>query len=218
MTIGHLAALTDGIFASCWLSATTDCAKTAAPWTKGRWRGNARNSSPTLHAFYSRTRDQHTMTAATLRSLTAKDLAQMARERGVSGWHSMRKEELVGVLIRIARRKATADAKTGGRNRVPVNGSPLRSDRRARARRVEDSPQVKRMISQLHSKLATVKNLAAVIPEGQARQDRLVVMVRDPYWLHAYWELSPRSVDRAQAAMGQRWHGAQPVLRLSHAA
>jgi hypothetical protein len=27
------------------------------------------------------------MTAATLRSLTAKDLAQMARERGVAGWH-----------------------------------------------------------------------------------------------------------------------------------
>ena len=39
-------------------------------------------------------------------------------------------------------------------------------------------------------------------------------MVRDPYWLHAYWELAQRSVDRAQAAMGQHWHGAQPVLRL----
>jgi hypothetical protein len=39
-------------------------------------------------------------------------------------------------------------------------------------------------------------------------------MVRDPYWLHAYWEISPRSVERAQSALGQHWHGTRPVLRL----
>ena len=44
--------------------------------------------------------------------------------------------------------------------------------------------------------------------------DRLVVMVRDPYWLHAYWELNPRSVERAQSALGQHWHGTRPVLRV----
>ena len=45
-------------------------------------------------------------------------------------------------------------------------------------------------------------------------KDRLVVMVRDPYWLHAYWELSRKSVERAKVALGQYWHGARPVLRL----
>jgi hypothetical protein len=39
-------------------------------------------------------------------------------------------------------------------------------------------------------------------------------MVRDPYWLHAYWELSRRSIERAQAAMGQHWHAAGPILRV----
>ena len=39
-------------------------------------------------------------------------------------------------------------------------------------------------------------------------------MVRDPYWLHVYWELSRRSIDRARAAMGQHWHQSRPVLRL----
>lgn len=39
-------------------------------------------------------------------------------------------------------------------------------------------------------------------------------MVRDPYWLHVYWELTPRSVERAQTSLGQKWHAAQPVLRL----
>ena len=27
-------------------------------------------------------------------------------------------------------------------------------------------------------------------------------MVRDPYWLHAYWELSRSTLARAQAALG----------------
>ena len=45
-------------------------------------------------------------------------------------------------------------------------------------------------------------------------RDRLVVLVRDPYWLQAYWELSRQTVQRAQAAMGQAWHSAKPVLRV----
>lgn len=49
---------------------------------------------------------------------------------------------------------------------------------------------------------------------SRSLQDRLVVMVRDPYWLHAYWELNPRSVERAQSALGQHWHATRPVLRL----
>jgi hypothetical protein len=43
-------------------------------------------------------------------------------------------------------------------------------------------------------------------------------MVRDPYWLHAYWELAPQSVERAQSALGQHWHATKPVLRLFHIA
>src|SRR4029079_8952921 len=45
-------------------------------------------------------------------------------------------------------------------------------------------------------------------------KDRLVVMVRDPFWLHAYWEITRQSVERAQAAMAYSWHSARPVLRL----
>jgi hypothetical protein len=158
------------------------------------------------------------MTAATLRSLTAKDLAQMARERGVSGWHSMRKEELVGVLIRSARRQAISDAKKhASGNGARTNDAAVRArsaGRPAKQPRAAGNPRVRLMISQLQTKLANVRNLAAGSSDASVRHDRLVVMVRDPYWLHAYWELAPRSVDRAQAALGQRWHSAQPVLRI----
>jgi hypothetical protein len=46
------------------------------------------------------------------------------------------------------------------------------------------------------------------------KRDRIVVMVRDPYWLHAYWELTSQSVERAQVALAEHWHASKPTLRL----
>lgn len=51
------------------------------------------------------------------------------------------------------------------------------------------------------------------LPNGYGK-DRIVIMVRDPYWLHAYWELTHQSVQRAEAALGQDWHGSKPIIRL----
>jgi hypothetical protein len=159
------------------------------------------------------------MTATTLRSYTAKDLAQMARENGVSGWHSMRKEELIRALVRLAQRRASKNGgRPGAHGDVSVTKLRIsaRSANAAVAARSASDSLVKRKISQLQHKLAEIRNIASRPGAGgeETRQDRLVVMVRDPYWLHAYWELAQRSIDRAQAAMGQRWHGARPVLRL----
>ena len=49
---------------------------------------------------------------------------------------------------------------------------------------------------------------------GQGKRDRVVLLVRDAYWLQAVWELTRQSVERAQAAMAEQWHTAQPTLRL----
>jgi hypothetical protein len=51
------------------------------------------------------------------------------------------------------------------------------------------------------------------LPTGYGK-DRIVVMVRDPYWLHCYWELTRQAVQRAEAALDQEWHTARPILRL----
>jgi len=145
------------------------------------------------------------MTPTTLRSYTAKDLAQLARQNGVLGWHSMRKEELIRALVRLSH-----------------NRTPLNKDGDVPAVQ-QTNPQVRRKLEQLRRKLQSGKSLAAhdpsaAHPSGRSdrspSKDRLVVMVRDPYWLHATWELSQLSIDRARAAMGQSWHTAKPVLRL----
>lgn len=45
-------------------------------------------------------------------------------------------------------------------------------------------------------------------------KDRVLLAVSNPYWLNAYWELSPHSVQRAEAALRQDWHGARMIIRL----
>ena len=45
-------------------------------------------------------------------------------------------------------------------------------------------------------------------------KDRLILMVRDPYWLHACWDITRKSVERAKASLSGHWHAAKPVLRL----
>jgi hypothetical protein len=46
------------------------------------------------------------------------------------------------------------------------------------------------------------------------RADRLVLLVRDSFWLHAYWEITARTVERAKVALGMFWHTALPIIRL----
>lgn len=165
------------------------------------------------------------MTPAKLRDYRCKDLAQMAKKEKVPGWHAMRKEELVQALAKAARRKPSRNGQRGGSKaaRTPSkngvaqkrsagstssNGKPASNGAPKRT-----SPTIRRRIDQLKSKMEAAKNLS-VSTNGRRMRDRLVVMVRDPYWLHAYWELTPQSIQRAQAALSQAWHGCRPILRL----
>ncbi len=52
------------------------------------------------------------------------------------------------------------------------------------------------------------------IPTIIKGKDRLVLMVRDPYWIQAHWDIMRHSVDRAKAALAENWHTVKPILRL----
>jgi hypothetical protein len=153
------------------------------------------------------------MTPAALKSYSHKDLAQMAKQGGVRGWHSMRKDQLVKALLTAAKTKSSsASAKkiaAPERRSVPAKAVKCTTARKPAATRVQ------RHISQVQAKLERTKNIASTNGKSHAQlKERIVVMVRDPYWLHAYWEVKRQSVERVQAAMSQDWHAARPYLRL----
>ncbi len=47
-----------------------------------------------------------------------------------------------------------------------------------------------------------------VEPPPTPEKDRLILMVRDPFWLHACWDITRKSVERAKAALDGNWHTA----------
>ncbi len=49
--------------------------------------------------------------------------------------------------------------------------------------------------------------------EKEPTKDRIALLVRDAYWLHATWDITRRAIDRAKAAMAEHWHTAKPTLR-----
>lgn len=147
------------------------------------------------------------MTPSSLQSHTLKDLTEIAKSEGLPGWRSMRKAQLIRALVSHARRKQREREKAGARqdSRSQSNGAERTMSRRGLS-------ATRTRISQLRSKLEARRNLGTVTGSGVS--DRLVVMVRDPYWLHVYWEIAPKSIERAKTALGQHWHSARPVLRV----
>jgi hypothetical protein len=113
-----------------------------------------------------------------------------------------------------------AVAGTNGRAAAGTNGRAAKNGTAAVAiapPATKTSPRVQRHISQVRAKLERSKNLSSEngnLKNKASVKERIVVMVRDPFWLHAYWEVKRHSVERVQAAMSQEWHTARPYLRL----
>ena len=72
------------------------------------------------------------MTPASLQTYTQKDLAQMARQGGVRGWHSMRKDQLIRALLNAAR---SSSGQTPDHQKNSGTGPPFRTEQVGRADR-----------------------------------------------------------------------------------
>jgi hypothetical protein len=122
----------------------------------------------------------------------------MAKEKGIAGWHAMTKDQLIRALS-----MATSAPK-------PRSRAATKGDGRSPSRKAKVAPR--------ESAAAAVALKDAALPsqtlDHASPKDRIIVLTRDSYWLHAYWELSRSTLARAQAALGQEWHLARPILRV----
>ena len=134
------------------------------------------------------------MTVDSLKDCNKKVLARMAKDQGIVGWHAMRKDQLIRALT-----PPSTLLKKDPSKPTPEKSMSMPPSKRP-------TPAVSSM------KLASTAPPRAL--DHACVKDRIIAMVRDPYWLHAYWELSRSTLARAQAALGQDWHTARPVLRL----
>lgn len=200
------------------------------------------------------------VTSAELNTLTVKKLGSLAKDLSIAGWHEMRKDELVRILVAKSRSRAgselfqkifrsragkTKQTKETGTIKIKkINGKVIKTSDSKKVSESYLNPSIKKRISSkpaktivkkegkkrlhLHSDKENKKsvekenrrlknnvikeNLCSISEKGH--EDRLILLVRDPYWLHAYWELNTKTIERAKVAMGHFWYTASPVIRL----
>ena len=145
----------------------------------------------------------------TLSAKTSRDLAQMAKKRGVPGWHSMRKTQLVTALIKLAKDKTEQKRNQEKANRK----TPLVSAKTKPVVRPESAIAKKIRLQNLEQE--KLRDIAFRCNSNDVpSRDRIVLIVRDAFWMQAYWEVTKATVQRVKVALGHNWLKARPVLRL----
>ncbi len=151
----------------------------------------------------------------------------------------MRKEQLIRVLLKLAKEKeqeksrpeshnksarlktagsvARKSQRTGEKASEPSNGS-VRKRKSASAVPIRSDSAIAQKIRAEREREENLKNLSLVNSldrDPQApKSDRMILVVRDGYWLQAYWEITKTTVQRVKVALNGSWHRAKPVLRL----
>ncbi len=171
-----------------------------------------------------------------LNSASRKDLADEAKALGIEGSHGMKKEDLVKAVLRAIKKREKAKVVVPKAKAAPaVNGQhkaaaavpappaakappPAKS---APPKLTAKSKPAAHEVNGQHKLPADGPNAAVGANgkphrnlQGTSAKDRILVIVRDPFWLHVFWELTHQSVQRAEAALGQDWHGSRPILRV----
>lgn len=146
-------------------------------------------------------------TAASKKSRAASKPAQPKSARSQSGRAAAKS------ATKVAARKsstAAADKSSASGQFVTAKSQRVRDEMRRRSERAMQNKDL--------STGVLIAGSAVRGASGQSEQtphkDRISLVVRDSYWLQADWEITRAAVDRVRVAMSEKWHGAQPVLRL----
>lgn len=81
-------------------------------------------------------------------------------------------------------------------------------------RKLQEQRDQYKDLAQPPMKLADPVVFAEKTPPKPEDKDRIALIVRDPFWLQASWDVSRRAIERARASMAEHWHTAKPILRL----
>ncbi|MBN2498692.1 MAG: DUF4912 domain-containing protein [Deltaproteobacteria bacterium] len=147
-----------------------------------------------------------------LESKTVRELVELARQWGISGYSKMKKAELVNLLAK----------KIPGGKRGEAQAQPARSARKAaskaRVKPVGSAARKAYVRPEARSRPADAPRRAGAVEPRESREinrpwpqssleGRMILLTRDPHWLYCYWDLSSEQAH-------QLWKGHQAVLRV----
>ncbi len=135
-----------------------------------------------------------------------------------NGKHAARPRLILAKAPKLAKKFAKKVAKLKKHKKAPVPMARAARPQLAAARNTSGNYSPEEQIERSKYDVGVpTKDLSVKIPKELPAgygKDRIVVMVRDPFWLHCYWEITRQSVKRAEAALGHDWYGSKPILRV----
>lgn len=119
---------------------------------------------------------------------------------------------------RSAAPKPSRPRRTSVRRRGARSAPPVAPAETPSASRVRTRPEVERVLEEARVLAERPSDRASFpaeqeLPQGYGK-DLIVAMVRDPYWIHTYWELTQETLSRALRSLGKSALGARRILRV----
>ena len=154
------------------------------------------------------------MTPAALKSYSLKDLTQLAKQGGVRGWQSMRKDQLVKALLTVTKSKASTNG--AKKAAVPARRSPAKATPRATTGRKSAGPTTNGRVvaakcaragwqfARAHEQFARHRGQCTRAPASQPGQSQARTL-QEP-------GQRSREGQRPRGQRANRGHGSRPVL------
>lgn len=157
---------------------------------------------------------------------TKSSLLEMAATRRIRGRSAMSKADLVSAILRAkqpgrisAGRKQVAPKVIGQAKKrtAPVREKVLvRRSWREQQAVIQHAKYEAKIEEPKPAKPFKPAEVVPAIHEPPASygEDRIALLVRDPYWVHVYWDISREALLRAKGILRDEWYEARSVLRV----
>lgn len=136
-----------------------------------------------------------------LNSLTRKQLVELAKEQKTKNCNRLTKTELIAKLCQ--------NKKTGAKPQTPVHTAQPNTQKEYQL----GQDQVEEAKYYIGPAEYRIEGDTAALPAGYG-DNRIVALVRDPYWFYTYWEISPQRIQEAKTDLGEKWEKAKSILRV----
>jgi hypothetical protein len=163
-----------------------------------------------------------------LLSATKKTLMEMAAKLKIKGRSKMSKAELVKAIERAGRSeriRTTEDSadlapRQAKRRAEPIReGVLVRKSWRAQQAIVQHAKYETKLVGAGRPAKPAEPAEPVAAPEGEELppgygDSRIILLVRDPYWIHVYWEISRDALLNAKRLLKGEWERATSILRV----
>jgi len=148
------------------------------------------------------------MTSKELGQMKKPELKDMAKDAGLKVTSRMTKAQIISALTLHYTAKEAGKAAARVARKKPTKTKQPKAE--------TASKTLSRMKAKTQNTAKPAVQTTATSGEISTHYDesRVVLMIRDPHWIHAYWELAERSLSQARDYFGPRWSTTKHILRV----